>query len=99
LEDIPGIEGNTLKYYPYKFKKNTTKFDLVIYFSEFKNNIMINCTYRTGLFDRSTIEYIMGEYMRLMGEIVLNPGKQLKYYDVFSRKRIRRNVQRIQIYR
>jgi tyrocidine synthetase-3 len=77
------FEVGGLKFSPYKFKKNTTTFDLQIYITEIINRIHFSCVYRTSLFNQSTIEYLMHEYIRLLQEIAVNPRKLLEDYRVF----------------
>ena len=83
------FEVGGLKFAPYEFERKTTTFDLLIYIYETGNRIQFNCVYRTSLFKRSTIEYLMNEYIRLLDEIVSDPGKLLQDYKVFAPNNIR----------
>jgi amino acid adenylation domain-containing protein len=83
----PEINHNGLKYTPYGDIK-TAKFDIAFNFSEVGEKIVIDCNYRTSLFESSTIEYLTGEYIRLLEAVVLEPHRSLKDYEIFKRENI-----------
>lgn len=74
--------------YPYEVKNNVAKFDIVLYASETDERLKFYCNYRTSLFKSSTIEYIMGEYVKLLGIIADEPEKLIRDYYIFSRESI-----------
>jgi amino acid adenylation domain-containing protein len=86
------FEAGGLKFTPceYENQSNTFAFDLMILLNEIGNAVQLNCIYRTSLFKRSTIEYLMQEYIRLLKEITGNPGKLMQDYRVFNPHDIQR---------
>ena len=90
LEENYQFEVNGLRFTNRELnqKASTFGFDLMLKFNENGSSILFNCVYRTSLFKRSTIEYLMNEYTRLLEEIALNPGKPLGEYKVLDPKGI-----------
>ncbi len=64
----------------------TATFDITLYFEEQEGDIKLYGTYRTSLFKHSTIEYLMGECLRLLEEIANTPEKCIKDCEVFSKR-------------
>ncbi|MCK4258361.1 MAG: amino acid adenylation domain-containing protein [Halanaerobiales bacterium] len=60
------------------------KFELELYVIEYKNGIEINWSYRNLLFKLETMEYIVGEYLKLLNEVSLDIGKQISEYNIFA---------------
>jgi acyl carrier protein len=85
---FPETGRSGLKFTPYEYENKTAKYDMTLYIYETGDEITLNCTYRTCLFEPATIAYIMGEYHRLMGQIVKAPGMPLGDYEIFSRKHL-----------
>ena len=75
-----------LEFIPYGYNEKTAKFDITTYIEETGEGIKVDCRYRTDLFHKLTIEYIMGEYARLLDEIAYDPYKKIKDYDIFKLK-------------
>ncbi len=89
------IDG--LKFSRYRFKEKTTKFDIGLVFCEVDGAVEISLSYRVSLFKEATLEYLMGEYVRLLELVVMEQDKQLRDYDIFSPKYVkekgyRRNI-------
>ena len=84
-EDFEMLFGD-LKISPYPVENKTTKFDLTVYLQEIEGKVKIRFKYRTGLFKKSTIQYLLSEYERLLEEVSQNQDKQLKDYPVFQKK-------------
>lgn len=63
--------------------KKTSRYDINIYALDLGERIEFICTYRTCLFKRPTIEYIMGEYIKLIEQVLENHHKLLKDYKIF----------------
>ncbi|MCK4258962.1 MAG: amino acid adenylation domain-containing protein [Halanaerobiales bacterium] len=51
-------------------KVQDVKFDIMFYLTEYANGIEVVCTYLIGLYKPSTIEYIVGEYIRFIRKIL-----------------------------
>ncbi|AEY65152.1 non-ribosomal peptide synthetase [Clostridium sp. BNL1100] len=66
----------------------TATFDITLYFEEHEGDIKLYGTYRTSLFKHFTIEYLMGECLRLLEEIANTPEKLIKECEVFSKGRL-----------
>lgn len=88
---VVGKENHEGRVVNFDFRDITTKYDITIYLRDLGNKIAISCAFRTALFDRSTIKYIMGEYVRLVKLIVLSPYEKLKDYKIFSWKHLSDN--------
>lgn len=74
---------------PYHIEKvQDVKFDLVLYLGEFSNGIEVTCHYLKGLFNPGTIEYIMGEYLKILRKMIENPDGSLQ--DFIAVKKTRR---------
>jgi non-ribosomal peptide synthetase component F len=63
--------------------KKTSRYDISVYALDLGERIEFICTYRICLFKRSTIEYIMGEYIKLIEQIMDDRNKFLKDYRIF----------------
>jgi hypothetical protein len=61
-------------------RSQDVKFDLEPYISEYKSGILINWVYKKNLFTPSTIEYMAGEYMKLLDFFSSNPDSSYKVY-------------------
>lgn len=81
-------EETDFNVFPYEVKNNVAKFDIVLYASETDDRLKFYCNYRTSLFKSSTIEYIMGEYVKLLSIIADEPEKIISDYYIFSRESI-----------
>ncbi len=64
-----------------------SKFDMELYLSEYANGIEIICAYYTGLFKPETVEYLMKQYVCLLGEICENPNGTLDAYSTTGKRR------------
>ncbi|MEC0090208.1 non-ribosomal peptide synthetase [Paenibacillus macquariensis] len=78
-----------LSFTSLEFENKTTTSDLTIYYSDYNGIIRFLCTYRTSIFKNTTIEYMMGEYIKLLGIIADQPAKLIKDYKIFSRTSLR----------
>ena len=84
-----------VRFMPYEYETANTKFDITMYVSEREDTIRIHCNYRTGLFKRTTIEYIMNEYLRLLQAIAENPRLKTKEYPIFLRSNLPVTLQQV----
>lgn len=64
------------------------KFDLGLYLTETDQGILVNCEYRSTLFKRQTIQYLIEEFVHFLREISLDGHKPVKVYDLFSKERV-----------
>jgi amino acid adenylation domain-containing protein len=80
------FEVGGLKFTPYELdnQTNTFAFDLMILLNETGHTVRLNCIYRSSLFQRATIDYLMGEFIRLLQGIAADPGKPLRDYRVLN---------------
>jgi amino acid adenylation domain-containing protein len=75
------------------FEQATTKFDLVFSLTETPEGLSGALEYSTDLFDRSTIERMLGHYRRLLEAIVANPEERVSRYELLSEPERRQLVQ------
>jgi tyrocidine synthetase-3 len=71
---------------PYELNSNTAKFSLELYVSQADSELNFTCAYRNGLFKRVTVDYLMGEYVKLLSRITIDPKLQLSEYEILSKK-------------
>ncbi len=87
--DGPGITPFETGHIP---DTQDAKFDIEVYVKEYKNSIIIDWSYRKSMFLPSTIEYIGGEYLRLVDYFTTYPDKSYKEYrDTKKKRSIKRN--------
>jgi hypothetical protein len=65
-----------------------SKFNMTVFVTGYKNAVEVFCSYRTRLFKKERIEYMMGQYLRLLENIAGDPGKKIKEY-LFKKKKKR----------
>jgi hypothetical protein len=83
----PGLETLSHPREPYHIETGQdVKFQQELYVSQNKNAIEIQVHYRKALFKPATIEYIMGEYRKLLHFVIENPLKTLNDYGKRSNK-------------
>ena len=87
--------SGTVKFSPYEYEATHTKFDITMYVAESGDSVQIHCNYRTSLLKKTTIEYIMNEYLRLLQVITENPRLKIREYPIFLRSNLPATVQRI----
>jgi amino acid adenylation domain-containing protein len=77
-----------LEFAPWEWDAGrTSTFDIILYLFESTEQIKFKCDFRTSLFAKSTIVYLMNELVSLFAEVIQNPDRLLHEYQVFSRKR------------
>ncbi|MCK4258964.1 MAG: amino acid adenylation domain-containing protein [Halanaerobiales bacterium] len=64
LESVENTESYHIE------KVQDVKFDIMFYLTEYDNGIELLCTYLTGLYKPTTIEYIVGEYIRFITKLL-----------------------------
>jgi non-ribosomal peptide synthetase component F len=83
----PGVETLSHPREPYHIETvQDVKFQQELYVSQYKNAIEIQVHYRKALFKPATIEYMMGEYKKLLDFIMENPLETLNDYGKSSNK-------------
>jgi amino acid adenylation domain-containing protein len=85
FETDRALSGATLRISPVDLDPGLTKFDINIYLAEVKSEIVIDCHYRTRLFKRATIEYLMNEYLSLLRMVAADPARTIAEYRLFER--------------
>ena len=87
FEETSNINTDDLSSYHIE-QVQDVKFDLEWYITEYLNGIEIKCTYNSGLFEPSTIEFIMNEYIKFIGKVSENPNKLIYEYFLSDKKSI-----------
>jgi amino acid adenylation domain-containing protein len=64
--------------------EGVSRFDLTLSVSETASGLAGVLEYNTDLFDRSTVQRLLGHYERLLSGIVLDPRRQVTSYELFS---------------
>ena len=80
------ITQGDFKISPYRLENKTTISDLTVQLFDWQGKIKIRFLYRTGLFKKSTIEYLLVEYARLLEEIAQNPVLKLGEFQILRKK-------------
>jgi amino acid adenylation domain-containing protein len=70
------------------------KFDLMIYISEYKNGIQLNCNYRKAMFKPSTISSNMERYLKIIDFFTANPEKGIREFKRASGQHKKRSLKR-----
>ncbi len=81
LSELNDLQSRQLK------DVSDAKFDLVMYLTEYKNGIEINCYYYTGLFKPETIEHFMKRYTTILDKVSQYPDKILENYNINEDRR------------
>ncbi len=78
MQDVTG--GQRLSSHePYHIEETQDiKFDIEAYITEYEDGIDIRWAYRKALFEPSTMEYFVGQYIKLLEFFANNPTKSLK---------------------
>ncbi|MCP4215386.1 MAG: hypothetical protein GY765_12060 [bacterium] len=71
-----------------------TKFDMTCYLTEYANGIEVVCNYLPIAFKAETIEYIMGEFVKVLGRIAEDPNKTPKEYTASPKRRKLKRIKR-----
>ncbi len=85
FETDRALSGATLRISPVDLDPGLTKFDINIYLAEVGSEIVIDCHYRTRLFKRATIEYLLNEYLSLLRMVAADPARTIAEYRLFER--------------
>ncbi|MEE1055620.1 MAG: amino acid adenylation domain-containing protein, partial [Acutalibacteraceae bacterium] len=71
--ELNDVEG---EYYDMP-DSNTTKFDITVNASQIGGEYIISFTYRSDLFNRSTMEYMLKQYIEILGYITTKSDEQI----------------------
>ncbi len=80
-------DDEELQFIPQDLKETSSTFDIYIMMQVVDSNIYLTTTYKTDLFEKSTINYFMDEYSSLLRQIVANQSLKLSDYALFDARR------------
>jgi amino acid adenylation domain-containing protein len=90
MENIPQatlrLPGLTMTLMP--SQANTARFDLAVFVREQPGGIATRWTYKTDLFDRSTIQRLANQYLALLENIVASPEARLNELEMRTQAEI-----------
>jgi len=75
------LEATSIGAMPFPLRRNTTTFDLA-FFPSGRDGISLTCSYRSGLFKRSTVDLIIDHFVKLLQLMVERPELNLRDYRV-----------------
>ncbi len=78
------IHFGTLRIGPISSRSPGSIFDLHLFMSERDGAWKAGCDFSTDLFDRATIERILGHFLQLLGKIVENPAGKISGLDILT---------------
>jgi hypothetical protein len=86
------IDAISLKIIPQKTMKS--RMPIAINLNECSNKIICEIDFDIGLYHEETIKLVWGKYFNLMTQIISNPNKFLKEYNILSpeEKSIKNNI-------
>ena len=91
MENIPletlRLPGLTMT--PMSNQANTARFDLALFVREQEAGLVTKWTYKTDLFDRSTIHRLANQYRALLENIAAAPDTRLKELELRTQEEIR----------
>lgn len=61
-----------------RISSGTSKFDVTLFASDTPDGLKLLAEYNTDLFDRSTIQDIIGNYRQILEDVVAFPDKGLR---------------------
>ncbi|MCH2089034.1 MAG: amino acid adenylation domain-containing protein [Pseudoalteromonas sp.] len=85
-ENNSGAEQNLLKATPLGNSTELVKFDLVFRALEQREQITIDCSYATDLFNEMTIESFMASYTRLLEQVTESPSQAVLEIDIVAQE-------------
>jgi len=74
-QDIPAIEVSGLKMKPYRYERDTSKFDLTLECIEWEGALSCNFEYGTSLFKEETIQRFINYFKKIISRVLV-PGKR-----------------------
>jgi amino acid adenylation domain-containing protein len=75
--EIPRLEIPGLELKPYPGDRRTTKYDLTFAVTETENDIYIQASYRTALFQQETVQRILDYYKTVIEAVRQNPYREI----------------------
>ncbi|HTI09033.1 MAG TPA: amino acid adenylation domain-containing protein [Puia sp.] len=86
--DQPGntglIPANSIQFLARRFEEASSKLDLTCNVDDRGNEIGINMTFNTDLFERATINRLLQHYMKLLKTVVTNGSQRIAELDILS---------------
>ncbi|MDP4146802.1 MAG: amino acid adenylation domain-containing protein [Bacillota bacterium] len=86
-----------IKFSIHDIGREQAKFDITMYVTDLRDTVKISCNYRTSLFKRETIEYLMIGFLNLLNLISTDIEKYLKEYNIFSKTDVVLNKNKLAI--
>src|SRR6185436_10619305 len=74
---MPALKGPGLSLMPLEVSSTTSVLELSLYVREVERELLIRVEYNTDLFDRTTIERMMGHYQLLLEGLVADPERRI----------------------
>lgn len=84
--DIPEVEINNLKFFPYEFEYRISKFDLSLTGFESYGSVFFELEYCTRLFKKETIEKMAKDFTGILEKVLINPEIHLVDIDLLSKE-------------
>ncbi|GAA0894227.1 hypothetical protein GCM10009122_39070 [Fulvivirga kasyanovii] len=76
------IEG--LKFSSIEAEVQYSKYDIGFYVADSNDELEVSCVYKKDLFNKSTIESLLGAYKNLLRDITENKSKKISDYRIFE---------------
>ncbi|WP_316186189.1 non-ribosomal peptide synthase/polyketide synthase [Bradyrhizobium sp. SZCCHNR31011] len=87
--ELPGVAVSRIEA---DAEHQTAKFDLTLYVQEVPSGIECSLEYATDLFDRATIDRVIGHFLQLLDQIACKPDRALSEIDLLSEAERRRLI-------
>ncbi|MCK4258363.1 MAG: amino acid adenylation domain-containing protein [Halanaerobiales bacterium] len=78
------LKAKDLRFLPYEFDYNLTKFDLRMEAVEINQEVEINFEYCTKLFKKETIERLAGHLINILNEVLKTPDIKISNLEMIS---------------
>ena len=80
----PPLDLKGLKVKPYRYRKNTAKFDMTLFAFEREDGIDFQLEYSTRLFAPKTIQRLAGQLERIIRQFRETPGLRISHIDMVT---------------
>ncbi|WP_455714511.1 amino acid adenylation domain-containing protein, partial [Anaerosporobacter sp.] len=64
------------------------KYDITWYVYDFGDKVELTCNYKSSLFKKNTMEYILKEYIQLLEQLANNSHKVINQYSLFEKNEV-----------
>ncbi len=78
LSETEKVKMPLIHHSQHKAHTQDVKYDLEIYATEYSDGILLHTTYKKSLFENSTIEFIVQQYVEMLEYFAANPTHTLK---------------------